>query len=90
VRSAPLAVGGTVLGHEVLVPDIGCSFNRPESLHTDEQDVLRDASVFSNSHGLIDSLDEALAWCRLLEPDASGEQGRRAGWPPWLMVRYWL
>ncbi len=88
VRSAPLAEGGMVLGHEILIADVGCSFNSPESLHLDEQDLLRKAGVVRNDHGLIDSLDESLACCRLLEPAASEQQDERAGWLPWLIVRY--
>lgn len=63
---------------------------QPESLHLDEQGLLREAGVVPNDHGLIDSLDEALACCRLLEPDAAEQQDERAGWLPWLIVRYSL
>jgi hypothetical protein len=90
VHSAPLADGGAVLGHEILVADVGCSFNSPESLHMDEQEVLREAGVAPNPHGLIDSLDDAITCCKLFEPDGTDEQERSAGWLPWLIVRYQL
>lgn len=86
-RPTSLAEGGTVLGHEILVADIGCSFNSPESLHVDERELLQEAGVVTNEHGLIDSLDDALECCRLLEPE-SEKEGQKAGWRPWLLVRY--
>ncbi len=89
MRSAPLADGGTVLGHEVLI-DVGCSFNSPESLHVDERELFRDAGLVPNTHGLIASFDEALACCQFLEADASEDGDERAGWLPWLLVRYSL
>jgi hypothetical protein len=88
VRPAPLAHGGAVLGHEILVADVGSSFNSPQSLHLDERELLRDAGVVPNAHGLVDSLDEALVCCRLLEPGASKVRDMGAAWLPWLIVRY--
>jgi hypothetical protein len=90
VRPAPLAEGGTVLGHEILIPDVGCSFNSPESLHIDEQGRLQEAGVVLNSHGLIDSFDEALACCRVIERAPLEARSDRSGWLPWLIVRYSL
>jgi hypothetical protein len=90
VRPAPLAEGGTVLGHEILISDVGCSFNSPESLHLDEQELFREANVLPNADGLIDSLDEALACCRLLERRSSETPAASAGWLPWLITRYSL
>jgi hypothetical protein len=80
---------GTVLGHEVLIADVGCSFNCPESLHVDERELFRDAGLVPNTHGLIDSFDEALACSQFLEADDS-DGDERAGWLPWLLVRYSL
>lgn len=88
MRPAPLAEGGTVLGHEILIADVGCSFNSPESLHIDKRERFREFGVVPNGHGLIDSLDEALACCRLIEPDPAQERTPSAGWLPWLIVRY--
>jgi hypothetical protein len=90
VRSAPLSDGGTVLGHEILIASVGCSFNSPESLHIDERELFRDAGLVPNTHGLIDSFDEALACCQFLEADASEDRDERAGFLPWLLVRYSL
>ena len=90
VRPAPLADGGTVLGHEVLIPDAGCSFNSPESLHIDERASFQKAGVVQNQHGLIDSFDEALACCKLIEHDSAQERALGAGWLPWLIVAYQL
>ena len=87
VRPTLLAEGGTVLGHEVLLAAVGCSFNSPESLHVDEHELLQEAGVVPNEHGLIESFDDALACCRLMEPE-SEEDGDKAGWRPWLLVRY--
>jgi hypothetical protein len=88
IRTAALAEGGTILGHEILIPDVGCSFNSPESLHIDEQPQLRDAGVIPNEHGLIDSFDEALACSKLIEPDPAQQRDPTTGWLPWLIVRY--
>jgi hypothetical protein len=88
VRPAPLASGGTVLGHEVLIPDLGCCLNSPESLHVDERTWFERAGVIRNEHGLIDSFEEALACCKLVECDATQERGLDTGWLPWLIVKY--
>jgi hypothetical protein len=86
VRPAPLADGGTILGYEILIPEAGSSFNSPESLHLDERALFRRAGVVQNEHGLVDSFDEALACCKLIERDTPHE----TGWLPWLIVRYEL
>jgi hypothetical protein len=88
VRPAPLADGGAVLGHEILVPEVGCSFNSPESLHVGEQASFQKAGVVPNEHGLIDSFDQALACCKLMERDPTQERALGTGWLPWLIVRY--
>lgn len=88
VRPAALAEGGTILGHEILLPDVGCSFNSPESLHIDEGERLQGAGVALNAHGLIDSFDEALACCRLIEVDPAQPREPSTGWLPWLIVQY--
>lgn len=90
LHPAPLADGGTVLGHELLVPEIGASFNSPESLHLHEQAVLQAAGVVPNADGLVDSLNDALACCRLLDALAPEAHRAVAGWLPWLVVRYAL
>lgn len=88
VRSLPLAEGGTVLGHELLVDDPGCAFNSPESRHLNEPKILGAAGVAPNSDGLVDSFDEALASCKYLDTHASETQHRVTGWRPWLIVCY--
>jgi hypothetical protein len=90
LHPAPLADGGTPLGHELLVPEIGATFNSPESLHLDERAVLQAAGVAPNGHGLVDSLNDALACCRLLDALAPEAQRGPTGWLPWLIVRYSL
>jgi hypothetical protein len=90
VRPAPLADGGTVLGHEVLIAEAGCSFNSPESLHGDERAWFQKAGAVRNQHGLIDSFDEALACCKLIESAARQEGALCTGWLPWLLVSYAL
>jgi hypothetical protein len=87
-RASPLAAGGTVLGHEILIADVGCSFNSPESRHLDEQQVLRAVGVVPNGDGLIDSLQEALACCEFLDAHAAETEHGVTGWAPWLIVRY--
>jgi hypothetical protein len=87
-RSAPLADGGSVLGHEVLIPEFGASFNSPESRHLDEVETFRAAGVLRNSVGLIDSFDDALAVCRHLDTHAAETEHQITGWLPWLIVRY--
>jgi hypothetical protein len=87
---SPLADGGTPLGHEVLVASVGCTFNSPQSRHIDEKELLRDAGVVPNANGLIDSLEDALACCRLLEPAAAEARDESDLWLPWLIVEYTL
>ncbi len=88
VRAAPLADGGAVLGHEILIDDLGCCFNSPASRHLDEREVFRKVGVVPNGDGLIDSFDDALASCRYLEYHAPQTQHGITGWRPWLVVRY--
>jgi hypothetical protein len=90
VRPAPIAEDGTVLGHEILIADIGCSFNSPESLHIDERERLGEGGVVPNEHGLIDSFDDALACCRMIEPAPAEARSPSTAWLPWLIVRYAL
>lgn len=90
VRPAPLAEGGTVLGHEVLIPEFGASFNSPESRHLDEVAAYREAGIVPNSAGLIDTFADALALCRRLDTHAGDTQHNITGWLPWLVVRYTL
>lgn len=87
-RPAPLADGGMVLGHEILIADVGCAFNSPESRHLDEGGAFRAAGVNPNAEGLVDSFDDALACCRFLDSHASETQHGITGWLPWLIVRY--
>jgi len=87
-RSSPLAEGGIVLGHELLIDDLGCAFNSPESRHLDEGALLRALGVVPNGLGLIDSFDEALACARHLDAVAAATPHRITGWRPWLIVRY--
>ncbi|MFL5322225.1 MAG: hypothetical protein ACJ790_21390 [Myxococcaceae bacterium] len=88
VRSSPLADGGEVLGHEILIDDAGSCFNSPQSRHLDEQAVFRAVGVVPNSYGLIDSFSDALACCRELDAHAGETQHAIRGWMPWLIVRY--
>jgi hypothetical protein len=90
VRPAPIDEDGTVLGHEILIVDLGCGFNSPESLHMDERKRLDEAGVVPNEHGLIGSFDDALACCRLIEPAPAEARSPSAAWLPWLIVRYAL
>jgi hypothetical protein len=87
-RSATLAEGGVVLGHELLIDDLGCAFNSPESRHLEERDHLRALGIARNAHGLIDSFDEALACARSIDSIAVATQHQITGWRPWLIVRY--
>ena len=87
-RPAPLPDGGTVLGHEVLIPEFGATFNSPESRHLDEQAVFRAAGVVPNALGLVDSFEGALSFCRFLDAHASDTQHQITGWLPWLIVQY--
>jgi hypothetical protein len=84
MRPEPLAEGGVVLGHELLIDDQGCAFNSPESLHLHERDPFRALGVEPNALGLIDSFDEALACARHL----NSQPHQITGWRPWLIVRY--
>lgn len=86
-RPAPLADGGTVLGHEILIPEFG-AFNSPESRHLDEQAAFRAAGVVPNGLGLIDSFEDALSCCRFLDAHAAETPHKITGWLPWLIVRY--
>jgi len=88
VRPAPLAEDGMVLGHEILIADVGCSFNSPESRHLDERAASRAVGATPNAAGLITSLDDALACCRFLDSHASETQHGITGWLPWLIIRY--
>jgi hypothetical protein len=88
MRSAPLAEGGVALGHELLIDDIGCAFNSPESRHLDERAHFRALGVVPNGLGLIDYFDEALACARHLDSLAAAKPHRITGWRPWLIVRY--
>ncbi len=90
VRPAPLVEGGSILGHEVLVADVGSSFNSPESLHIEEATLFQQAGVVPTEHGLIDSFDEALACCKLIERENGRERALGTGWMPWLIARYTL
>ena len=87
-RSALLAEGGVVLGHELLIDDQGCAFNSPESLHIEERDHFHVLGVAPNALGLIDSFDEALACARYLDSHAAATPHKITGWRPWLIVRY--
>jgi hypothetical protein len=87
-RSAPLAEEGVVLGHELLIDDLGCGFNSPESLHLEERDLYRALGVVPNALGLIDSFDEARACAQYLDSHAAATPHQITGWRPWLIVRY--
>ncbi|MFL5303426.1 MAG: hypothetical protein ACJ79R_24120 [Anaeromyxobacteraceae bacterium] len=41
-----------------------------------------------DGHGLIDSFDEALMCCRLIEPAPVQQRDPTTRWMPWLIVRY--
>lgn len=88
IRTAPLAEGGVVLGHEILIDDAGSCFNSPQSRHIDEQAVFRAVGAVPNTHGLIDSFGDALSCCRELERHAAETPHGLTGWMPWLLVRY--
>jgi hypothetical protein len=83
-----LAPGGTPLGHEALVADVGCSFNSPASLHLDEAAVWNRIGVQPNGLGLIDSYDEALAGCRAFATTRVEGPAPQSQWFPGLLVRY--
>jgi hypothetical protein len=84
----PLAPGGTPLGHEPLIAEVGCSYNSPASLHLDEAAVWRRLGVQLNEHGLVDSYDGALAGCREFASEAVAGPDPLSGWFPGLLVRY--
>jgi len=84
----PLAPGGTPLGHEPLIAEVGCSFNSPASLHLDEAIVWSRLGVQPNAHGLIDSYDEALAGCRDFGSEEVAGPDPLSDWFPGLIVRY--
>ncbi len=86
LRPAPLAAGETILGHELLVSDLG-GWNSLESRHLDESAILRAAGIVPNDAGLIDSFDQALACTKQLD---SLRPIGITGWLPWLLVRYSL
>jgi hypothetical protein len=88
VRPTALADGGDVLGHELLIEEVGCCLNSPESRHLDELGAFRAVGVEPNNHGLIDSFDDALACCKHLDEHAAETQHHITGWIPWLIVRY--
>lgn len=84
----PLAPGGTPLGHEPLIAEVGCTYNSPTSLHLDEAAVWSRLGVQPNEHGLIDSYDEAFAACRELASAAVAGPAHLSAWFPGLIVRY--
>jgi len=85
-----LAAGGTPLGHEPLIAEVGCSFNSPTSLHLEESAVWSRLGVQTNEHGLIDSYAEALAGCREFASATLGGPAPQSEWFPGLIVRYSL
>lgn len=88
LRGQALARGGVVLGHEILKEDWGNSFNSPESLHLDEQELFEGSGVVLNQAGLIDSFELALECSRKLDATWEKEPSERTGWLPWLLVQY--
>jgi hypothetical protein len=88
VLGQPLAPGGTPLGHEPLIAEVGCSYNSPAALHLDEAAVWGRLGVRANEHGLIDSYDEALAGCREFASEEVAGPDPLSGWFPGLIVRY--
>lgn len=66
----------------------GATFNSPESRHLDEQAAFRAAGVVPNGLGLIDSFEDAVSCCRLLDAHAAETPHQIIGWLPWLIVRY--
>lgn len=86
----PLAPGGTSLGHEPLIGEMGCSFNSPASLHLDEAAVWSRLGVQPNEYGLIDAYDEALAGCREFAGAKVPGPAPLSDWFPGLIVRYLL
>ena len=88
-RGAPLAAGGSPLGFEVLLEDVGSTFQSPQSLHRDEQEIFRAVGVTPNGHGLLTTYADALAICRHL-PAEGASFAHRSAWLPWLLVAYQL
>jgi hypothetical protein len=84
----PLAPGGSPLGHEPLIAEVGCSFDSPASLHLDEAAMWSRLGVQPNEHGLIDSYDEALAGCREFASEEVAGPDPLSDWFPGLIVRY--
>lgn len=84
----PLAPGGTPLGHEPLIAEVGCSFNSPASLHLDEAAVWSRLGIRLNDLGLIDSYEEALAGCREFGSEKVAGPDALSAWFPGLIVRY--
>lgn len=82
---APLDERGVILGHEILIDDLGCCFNSPESLHLDERAELSTLGVVPNENGLIDSFDQALAAARHFDSLGKGSPAQVSGWLPWLI-----
>ena len=80
--------GGTPLGHELLIADVGCSFNSPASLHLDEAAVWSRLGVQPNEHGLIDSHAETLAGCHEFASAKVAGPAPQSDWFPGLIVRY--
>lgn len=84
----PLAPGGTPLGHEPLIAEVGCSYNSPASLHLDEAAVWGRLGVQANEDGLIDSYEDALAGCREFASEEVAGPDPLSNWFPGLIVRY--
>jgi hypothetical protein len=85
-----LAAGGTALGHEPLIAEVGCGFSSPASLHLDEAAVWSRLGVQLNEHGLVDSYAEALAGCREFATATLSGPAPQSDWFPGLIVRYSL
>jgi hypothetical protein len=82
-RDQSLAPGGTVLGFEPLVANGGlaCSW-LCNGLDRQAEDKL---GIRTNTHGLIDSLEDAARVVAYIRKDAHAEPGL---WLPWLLVQY--
>jgi hypothetical protein len=87
-RADHLAVGGTVLGYEILKEDRANSFESLESLHADEEALFREFGVVTNQAGLVDSFESALACCKELDTRWAKHPSELTGWLPWLIVKY--
>jgi hypothetical protein len=86
--SRPLASGGTPLGHEPLIAEVGCSYNAPASLHIDEAAVWARLGVQPNDLGLIDSYEDALAGCGEFTRFSVAGPAHQSEWFPGLIVKY--